>query len=244
MSLCPEPGCGQPAGTRCTYALCPGNSLSNSARREITPEMARELLEYDPASGALKWKRRDSSLFADTTFGGREGLAKAWNKMWAGKPAFRKIDKDGYLAGKIFAKSYQAHRVAWAVYYGEWPDGQIDHINHDPTDNRLENLRVVSPVGNGRNKRLPSNNKSGTPGVSWDEKLQRWRCYIGVGHKNVYVGRFKTKEAAVEARKLAEHRFGFHPNHGSRAGADLPLSSPVGPNSLFASSSHAEGFTA
>lgn len=101
----------------------------------MTPFELRQLVEYDPETGSLIWKQRD-------------GNARLNSKL-AGKPAFAQLS-DGYLTGRIKGKNYKAHRIAWAVAYGEWPQGQIDHINGDRSDNRLPNLRVVSNSENGK----------------------------------------------------------------------------------------------
>ena len=53
------------------------------------------------------------------------------------------IDKDGYLIIKFKGIQYKAHRIAWVLYYGRFPKDNIDHINNDRTDNRINNLRLL-----------------------------------------------------------------------------------------------------
>jgi len=119
---------------------------------------------------------------------------------------------DGYLSVKVNNIAYRAHRIIWLITFGRWPSEQIDHINGVRDDNRIENLREVSVQGNQRNQHIRIDNTSGIPGVYFD--LGAWRARIKVDGKYVDLGRFKTKEEAFVARKGAEARYDFHPNHG------------------------------
>lgn len=86
------------------------------------------------------------------------------------------------------------------------PKGMVvDHINGNTLDNRRSNLRVTTQQVNLHNRqRLNQNNVSGATGVSWVKSQRVWRAYIVVNYKQVHLGRFKTKEAAVLARAEAE----------------------------------------
>ena len=121
---------------------------------------------------------------------------------------------EGYRRVSIQGKSTGAHRVAWFLHYGKWPDGFIDHINHDRSDNRIGNLRLVSRSDNARNQKLHSHNVSGFNGVSYHKKRQEWRAVIQVDGKKKWVGAFKTKGEAIAARQIANMVYGFHENHG------------------------------
>jgi hypothetical protein len=81
-------------------------------------------------------------------------------------------------------------------------------------DNSISNLRHVTHAENGRNAKKPSNNTSGTAGVSFHFKSQKWRSYIKSNQKVVHLGLFENKDDAIAARKLAEKNYGFHENHG------------------------------
>lgn len=107
----------------------------------------------------------------------------------------------------------KAHRVAWYLVHGEWPKA-IDHINGDPGDNRLDNLRIAGQAENMRNASLYSNNKSGVPGVRWRADKGRWVASIKVDGRHISLGSHLEFDAAVAARKNAETKYGFHPNHG------------------------------
>jgi len=125
------------------------------------------------------------------------------------------IDKDkNYLIITIDGISYGAHRLAWLYYYGQFPNGQIDHKNQNRQDNRIDNLRDVSPSTNMKNKSKYRNNNSGVVGVRFCKKAKVWIAQIGVDKKVIYLGSFKDKAEAISVRKDAEIAFGFHPNHG------------------------------
>ena len=96
------------------------------------------------------------------------------------------------------------------------PNGmQIDHINHIRNDNRLMNLRLVSAKVNSRNMSKKTCNTSGLTGVYYASRyVNPWRALIRVDGKRVTLGSFATKEEAKLARKNAEIKYGFHPNHG------------------------------
>lgn len=170
----------------------------------IPAEMVSQLVDYDRDTGRLFWKPRDLSLFPLR----RVGLA--FNSTHAGKEAFTATDSRGYKSGRIFDKTYPAHRVAWAAVYGDWPD-VIDHINGVRTDNRLCNLRNVTKADNSRNRR-----GTGKPfGVSYDASRGLWRARATVNYREVHIGYYQTEALAIVARAEASIALGFHPLHGS-----------------------------
>lgn len=186
-----------------------------AARADITPELCRQLLDYDPETGKLFWKARPRELFES------DRIFRSWNTKWAGKEGFatvRESGRSGYKCyiGGIFDKSHKAHRVAWAIYYGEWPE-HIDHINGDTLDNRICNLRSVSHRENMMNASLPSDNKSGRIGVCFNKKTGKWLATIKINRRHKYLGDFTLKEDAIAAREAAERELGFHANHGRPA---------------------------
>lgn len=126
------------------------------------------------------------------------------------------INEDtGYIDVGFDYKRYQAHRIIWEMHYGPIPEGmEIDHIWHDKLDNRIENLRLVTPIENSRNKSKNKNNISGVTGVSWNKRDNKWNVYIGVNGKNKYLGSFSDFNQAVDIRKQAELKYQFHKNHG------------------------------
>ncbi|MDB4312159.1 HNH endonuclease, partial [bacterium] len=94
---------------------------------------------------------------------------------------------------------------------------QIDHINHDRKDNRIDNLRLTTQLENTRNRSINKNNTSGVVGVTWDPLNCMWRSAIGLKGKWKHLGRFKKKEDAVLARREAEQFYNYHTNHGKTA---------------------------
>lgn len=159
-------------------------------------------LRYEPETGKLFW--RDC-----------EEMPKKWRTRWAGKEAFTSENGVGYCRGSIDAVMFLAHRVIWAIHYGEWPSDQIDHINGVRNDNRISNLRVATNVENQRNMSMNRSNTSGVCGVSWCKARGKWLAYIGVGGRTINIGRFTTIDAAAAARAEASRRYGFTDRHGT-----------------------------
>lgn len=179
------------------------------ADRELSsPELLRQLLDYDPLTGYLTWRWRSREMFD------REQDWKRWNKCYAGTPALSSPSLKGYRHGHILGKRCSAHHAAWAISHGVWPKEQIDHINGSPGDNRLVNLRQVSNQENLRNQPLRSSNTSGFIGVGWNKATRKWYAKICVSGKTINLGQFVDIRDAVAARKRADADFGFHENHG------------------------------
>lgn len=170
-----------------------------------SPEYLRKVLDYDPETGMLVWKERPKEMFNQ---GNRR---HSWNSRWAGKLAFRKSEL-GYMRGSVNGRKLLAHRVVWAMHHGKWPSEQIDHINGDRSDNRIENLREVDAAGNARNHQMRSSNTSGEIGVTWNATRKKWM--VRVGRK--FVGYFTDLDEATSARRSAAKAMGFHENHGRK----------------------------
>lgn len=175
----------------------------------LTFEIANDLLRYEADTGRMFWRERDKEWFPD------ERAWKVWNTRYAGAEAFTTPDGDGYLKGRLLGERYRAHRVIWLLHTGSWPSDQIDHINGNKSDNRIENLRDVSGQENLRNQRRRSTNTSGYAGVSWHKRDNRWSAQIWHDGRKRHLGLFKSRDEAVATRKQAEKRYGYHPNHGA-----------------------------
>jgi len=161
--------------------------------RHIDYEKTIDTVVYDPDTGFFEWKKN--------------------KKIHYSPVVCRPTTSDGYLYLFMDNMVYLAHRVAYVYMTGEQPD-EIDHINHIRTDNRWCNLRSVSKLENQKNRTIQKNNTSGVVGLVWNKKDSAWLVRIKANHKNIYIGHFKDKFEAICARKSAEFRYGFHPNHG------------------------------
>lgn len=126
------------------------------------------------------------------------------------------LKRDGYRYIKIDGKPFLEHRLVWLYFHGEFPVGQIDHVNHCRDDNRLKNLRVVSEKENHKNRQKNINNTSGVMGIYWDKQSEKWYAQIKVDCQSKRLGRFKDFFEAVCARKSSELKNGYHENHGSK----------------------------
>ena len=115
----------------------------------------------------------------------------------------------GYVDVCLFGKRYGAHRLAWLHALGEWPAGEIDHINGNRADNRLANLRDVSHAVNTQNIRAPHrrNTSSGLLGVRRGKESLRFEACIRVNRRHVCIGRFDTAEQAHQAYLAAKREF-------------------------------------
>ncbi len=175
----------------------------------VDPTMLNGLLTYDPITGKLFWRHRSMSMFPSLRG------ANAWNATYAGKEAFTASHNQGYRCGTLMKQVYLAHRVIWALMTGEWPTDEIDHINHDRSDNRWENLRQVTRHENKKNVSKQQNNTSGVPGVVWDKSEEKWHASIQENSVRHNLGRYNSIEEAARVRKQAERDRDFHINHGA-----------------------------
>ncbi|MDQ4421461.1 HNH endonuclease [Sphingobium sp. DEHP117] len=182
----------------------------------VSIDFLREIIAYDPETGVLTWLPRKPEYFIDGKHSSAH-RAGVWNARYAGKPALASRERQGYGHGDILAKRYKAHRVAWAIHYGFWPETGIDQINGNRADNRILNLRLATMAENMKNQRFSKANTSGVMGVSWASHRGKWSAQIKVNRRKIHLGLFTNIADAARARKAAEKRYGFHPNHGKLA---------------------------
>ena len=127
------------------------------------------------------------------------------------------LDKKGYRYLSRNNKTVAAHRVIWEHVNGEIPPKmEIDHIDGNPSNNKISNLRVVTKLENAQNKHKATlkNKTSGVKGVHWDKNRNKWRTHIVVNQKQIHIGRFDNLEDAVMAYRKAA---AIHHTHNPHA---------------------------
>lgn len=158
-------------------------------------DKVRALYSYDAGEGVLRWREPSSP------------------SVKVGDPV-GSVSSKGYLRTEIDGVTYAVHRLIWLYVHGEMPN-QIDHINRVVTDNRLSNLRNVTPSENTKNKGLYKNNTSGFAGVC--KQGNKWRAFISVDGRRVWLGSFCSKTDAITARIRALQIQGYAASHGKAA---------------------------
>jgi len=142
----------------------------------------RSLLAYDPQSGEIRW-------IVD------RGNSSKLNHL-AGT-----LTQGGYRVIEVDGSAFKAHRIAWALYYGGWPKCRLDHINRDPADNRINNLREATHAQNIANTRSKMSGRR--KGVYWHKQRKCWHSNITIGGKKKHLGLFNTMEEASIAFEQA-----------------------------------------
>ena len=173
--------------------------------KELTQELLKELVHYNPNTGEFHWKTRTSEHIPNNHH-------QSWNAKYAGK-LMSNSDGRGYYDSFILGIHYKLHRLAWFYTHGDVPL-VIDHINGDTYDNRLDNLRNVTMKINMRNQKLNAKNTSGVMGVTWHNINKTWCVRIKTSGVNKYLCSTKDFFEACCVRKSAERSLGFHVNHG------------------------------
>jgi hypothetical protein len=143
----------------------------------------RKLIQYNPDTGSFKWLVSTSSRSVGSPAGG-----------W---------DRDHYLRITVNGHQYSAASIAWYLTYGEWPKGIIDHIDKNPANNRLDNLRDIPHGLNALNKRRWS--KTGFPAGVYLER-GRYRAQINLLDRNKHLGYYKTLEEATAVIEAANKK--------------------------------------
>ena len=123
----------------------------------------------------------------------------------------------GYILITVNGKTQKAHRLAWLYVYGKWPCLGIDHINGDPSDNRIANLRLANQSQNIANAKVFKTNKFGIKGVTIRKDTNRWTARITVNYKNISLGCFDSFDEAKNAyQKASKQYFGNFASDGIR----------------------------
>lgn len=146
-----------------------------------TASELRHIFNYDPKTGEL------------LQYGKRAGY----------------ITLTGYRLLSVKKQRIYAHRLIWCLVTGEWPTSEIDHINQDRSDNRWSNLRLATRQQNARNRKRNAKNRSGFKGVSFHNRVGRWRAVIELDSGHKHLGYFDDpKSASIAYRNAAQQHFG------------------------------------
>lgn len=168
------------------------------SRENITQDFLRATFDYDAEKGRLIWK--------ESTRGHKAGsIAGTLQKTKKDGEKYRQISIGIGTANVVTLE----HRLIFLWHHGYLPK-QVDHVNMEKTDNRIENLRASDASKNQMNTNVRNGTKSGLKGVHWDESRGTWMSRIKINGKHVFLGRFASKEEAYEARKQAQHIHGDH----------------------------------
>jgi hypothetical protein len=153
------------------------------ANSTITQARIQELLHYDPETGVFTRKKPGPGIAVGQVCG--------------------TVDQEGYVRARVDMKTYGVHRLAWLYVKGQFPAGEVDHINGNRRDNRIENLRDVSKASNLQNqKRAQAGSRSGLLGAYYNQG--KWRAAIQTNGMNKNLGNFNTPEEAHQAYLAAK----------------------------------------
>ncbi len=161
-------------------------NINHNKENEVSIETLHELFSYDPETGVITPKSH-------------------WHASRGNKEA-GSINGAGYRQIMILGRLTMAHRIAWAMYYGEWPKKMLDHKNRVKSDNRIENLQESNKSKNAMNA-VWTRAVSGYRGVFWTRKERRWDSKITVRGKVIKLGLYQDLEEAAGMRLTAEMEF-------------------------------------
>lgn len=159
----------------------------------ITQSRLKQLVLYDKSTGIFT-------------------CAVPRGNMNAGDRCGNRNKKDGYIRLIVDGSSYLAHRLAWLYEFGKWPDGVIDHIDHNTSNNKIDNLRDVSRSENLHNqiKKQRGNVIVTSIGVHFNNKYKKFVARIKVSGKQIHLGNFDDEESASIAYLNAKKK--YHPS--------------------------------
>jgi hypothetical protein len=161
----------------------------------LTQEQVRAVFNYNSELGLLLRKQ-------------------CWVCGCSNAPVFS-LHGEGYLTVSVGSKSHLMHRLIWIYHHGDIPNNkELDHIDGNRANNRLENLRLVDRSRNNKNARRRVDNTSGYPGVFFVKSRKRWVVLIYINKQRKQMGSFKELTDAINARKMAQAAYGYHANHG------------------------------
>lgn len=161
--------------------------MAEKANPHSIQELAKAF-SYDPATGVVKAKLDRGKMRAGCPVGSPHNM--------------------GYLKVNYAGQSYLLHRLIWAISFGRWPNGVLDHKDGDKKNNKLNNLREATASQNARNVKKHVDNQSGYKGVRLDKRTGKYLARIWL-RKEKHLGVFEDPIAASAAyQKAADEHFG------------------------------------
>lgn len=148
----------------------------------------KETLSYNPLTGKLSWAKRGKGI----QFNKEPGCV---NKI------------DGYRIVGVGGNTFKYHNLVWFLHYGEWPELEIDHINRDPLDNKIKNLRLATRQQNAANRKMGHNNFHKFKGMSYEKDRKKWLARIRVDGVLKNLGRYDNIVDAAKAYDKAALRY-------------------------------------
>lgn len=178
--------------------------MTNSDKIRLM-QHASDLVNYNPDTGVMTWRPKDVD-------------ANGWNEKFVGRECGI-IASHGYRVLHVHfehgrGSKILAHRLAWFICFGELPAGDVDHINQNRSDNRIQNLRDVTRSINCRNSLRSTRNTSGVTGVTWHKLRSKWRARAGIYGRRYSLGLFSELADAEAAVKKFRAENDFTENHG------------------------------
>lgn len=162
--------------------------------KALTQDYLKELFDY--SDGNLVWKNR------------------VGNKSYLNGQIAGTLKSSGYWQIRLNGKSELAHRLIYLFHHGYLPN-RIDHVDGNPSNNAIDNLRECSTVENARNSKLASNNKTGIKGVFWCNTYKKWMARVWANGRFVVNRTFHDIELAeFVAQEAREKYHGEFVNHG------------------------------
>lgn len=166
----------------------------NPANQQLDQALVKKFFDYNPIIGELSRRLPTANNYVGEVVG--------------------TLKNTGYLSVGLGNKEYLVHRLIWLYMKGYLPD-QVDHIDHNRTNNAWSNLREVNNTENAKNTSVSVNSTTKITGVSFMKSRNKYRATIMVNRKQIHLGLFENINDAIKARKDAEIKHGFHANHGS-----------------------------
>jgi len=146
---------------------------------ELTQSKLKQILDYDPVSGHFNWRE----------YGPGRNMKK---------PAGHHERKHNVIIIGVEGRSYQAHRLVWLYVHGYIPEGIVDHLNHNNSDNRLHNLRERR-LTKGQQLREERLRIKKLFRVCISESGECWSAYIQEFGITEHIGDFEYEVEAIEA---------------------------------------------